>query len=332
MQKRIELTGLTFGRLTVLAYAGLSAAPNARPKWLCRCACGNEVIVRANTLRSGGAKSCGCYRNERSRETKFKDITGLVFGRLTVVSYAGLSSGKHPTAQWLCRCSCGNTKIVRRSNLKCKSTQSCGCFQKEQTHKAHFKDLTGKTFERLRVLKLDPEWEAQKTPRSNARWLCLCDCGKQATVFSGHLLSGMTRSCGCLVIDSDKLRCGPLSSRWKKEISLQDRLSSKKQRQNLQNVAARKRVFSRDHYTCRVCGAKRKFQVHHIKAWSRFKEDRYRMLNLITLCKKCHTEFHNLYGTKNHTAHQFFEWWKHKKETQQNGKEHDTPQSGTFGA
>lgn len=44
-----------------------------------------------------------------------KDLTGQKFGRLTVIEQAEDyidSKGKH-YAKWLCKCECGNIKIVR---------------------------------------------------------------------------------------------------------------------------------------------------------------------------------------------------------------------------
>lgn len=58
--------------------------------------------------------------------TKRTDITGMVVGRLTVISYTG--GGK-----WLCQCSCGNTTIIAKSSLRRGSSTSCGCFRKEHT-------------------------------------------------------------------------------------------------------------------------------------------------------------------------------------------------------
>lgn len=52
-----DLTGSTFGRLTVLERAD-SRKWTAR--WKCRCACGNFAEVCAGDLRSGHTKSCGC--------------------------------------------------------------------------------------------------------------------------------------------------------------------------------------------------------------------------------------------------------------------------------
>lgn len=61
MTKIIDITGQTFGRLTVLSLAGRS---NAEALWLCRCACGNTKEIRSYYLRSGTSKSCGCYQIE----------------------------------------------------------------------------------------------------------------------------------------------------------------------------------------------------------------------------------------------------------------------------
>ena len=51
MPKLINLTGMVFGRLTVVERAAPSAAGNI--KYLCLCECGNEKIVHASALRSG---------------------------------------------------------------------------------------------------------------------------------------------------------------------------------------------------------------------------------------------------------------------------------------
>lgn len=55
-------------------------------------------------------------------------------------------------------------------------------------------DLAGQRFARLTVRE-----RAGSNRHGNATWLCDCDCGEQITVASGHLRSGHSRSCGCLI-------------------------------------------------------------------------------------------------------------------------------------
>jgi hypothetical protein len=39
---------------------------------------------------------------------------------------------KHNFAMWLCRCTCGNTKVISGGSLRGEKTRSCGCLQKER--------------------------------------------------------------------------------------------------------------------------------------------------------------------------------------------------------
>lgn len=85
---------------------------------------------------------------------KVKDLTGQIFGRLTVVERAKdyiASNGKH-YSQWLCECNCKdkNRRIIRGNHLTSGHTQSCGCLMREmaamigeQSHKSNVFDLSG---------------------------------------------------------------------------------------------------------------------------------------------------------------------------------------------
>jgi hypothetical protein len=63
-----------------------------------------------------------------------------------------------------------------------------------------FKDMTGKVFGRLHVLR-----RAENDRYGNARWECMCDCGKVVIVLGGSLRCGNTRSCGCLSVEKAKI-------------------------------------------------------------------------------------------------------------------------------
>lgn len=66
----IDLTGQTFGRLTVLGRGEDYLRPSdgsLRPRWLCKCSCGNEVQAHAAHLKKhGDNQSCGCLGAEKS--------------------------------------------------------------------------------------------------------------------------------------------------------------------------------------------------------------------------------------------------------------------------
>lgn len=64
MSKKIDLTGQVFGRLTVIRE--VEKDKHGKPKWLCRCECGNKRIIQGNHLRSGETNSCGCLAREIS--------------------------------------------------------------------------------------------------------------------------------------------------------------------------------------------------------------------------------------------------------------------------
>lgn len=71
-----------------------------------------------------------------------KDLTGMVFGRLTVLGqaddYVSPSGGHY--ARWLVQCSCGSPTLVKQQRgLIVGSTASCGCLQKEKTSRANTK-------------------------------------------------------------------------------------------------------------------------------------------------------------------------------------------------
>ena len=57
-------------------------------------------------------------------------------------------------------------------------------------------DLTGQRFGRLSVVKLG-EPKVLPSGQKMRTWICICDCGKETTVYQQHLTRGDTKSCGC---------------------------------------------------------------------------------------------------------------------------------------
>lgn len=86
-------------------------------------------------------------------------------------------------------------------------TPSCGCLKytgfKTQFNKT-FSDLTGRRFENLLVIEIGPVIKTGKDEKKRRTWKCLCDCGQITYVTTGDLLSGNTKSCGCLISIGEK--------------------------------------------------------------------------------------------------------------------------------
>ena len=104
-RKREDLIGQKFGRLTVISFNEEVSKQKGYSCWNCKCDCGNEKVIRGNSLKNGHTTSCGCYQKEkvgeatRKGETTRKGITGMKFGRLTVIKRHG---GKGRRWLWSC--------------------------------------------------------------------------------------------------------------------------------------------------------------------------------------------------------------------------------------
>ena len=70
---REDLTGKTFGRLTVLCQAEDIVTPQGvyEAAWLCECNCSEhtQIVVRRNNLKSGHTQSCGCLQKENANKS-----------------------------------------------------------------------------------------------------------------------------------------------------------------------------------------------------------------------------------------------------------------------
>ena len=73
MPKFIDLTGKTFGRLTVIERVDRPEGSKSKKIcWLCECECGNNKVVVGDHLRSGNTRSCGCLLSEVASKTHTK--------------------------------------------------------------------------------------------------------------------------------------------------------------------------------------------------------------------------------------------------------------------
>lgn len=91
---------------------------------------------------------------------------------------------------WTCRCKCGYIKDVYYANLLNGNSKNCiNCGMKRRRKNVEDKRI-GKKFGRLTVIKMDPS--------KKDFYFCKCECGNIKSISYRQLLSGRTKSCGCL--------------------------------------------------------------------------------------------------------------------------------------
>lgn len=188
------MIGMKFGRWLAMGLAGRNRWGQALIK--CLCDCGNTMVVRADSLKSGATTSCGCWRKEATAE-RHEKMLGQRYNRAVVMELAGLN--QHGDALVKCLCDCGNTFVTQVNNLKSGNTTSCGCWNREvvaevtaERHAASRDKMLGERYGKGVATEL-----AGFNQHGQALVKCLCDCGNTFVARAKDLKSGNTTSCGC---------------------------------------------------------------------------------------------------------------------------------------
>lgn len=129
MRKHPDLIGQRFGKLVVTEQ--LESTPKGMRRWLCQCDCGNTYISTTGNLTRRTMANCGCLKSP--------DLTGRVFGRLTVLGRSDKRSprGKRTTPMWKCQCECGNVTYKATDTLTNPDESMCAeCAAKNAAEKA----------------------------------------------------------------------------------------------------------------------------------------------------------------------------------------------------
>lgn len=179
-----DIVGQKYNKLTVIGFSHITGKKgNFKYHWNCSCECGGWKTVRADKLKSGHTKSCGCINFERM------DLTNLKLGRLTM-----LSSYKNEKNYiiWLCECECGNVKpILQNSLTKTKQpTRSCGCLARGvdrsgENNPYYNENLTDEDRARGRSIAGYGRWVRSVLERDN--FTCQCCMKKSDKIVAHHL-------------------------------------------------------------------------------------------------------------------------------------------------
>lgn len=130
---------------------------------------------------------------------KSQNLNGEKFGKLLVLKETEerlktVNGRTRHSKTYLCKCDCGNEILAVGSDLVNNIKQSCGCIKIGGKNK---KDLVGKRFGKLVVLREDKNRKKKNKKDTSAFWICQCDCGNIKSINGVSLRRGATNGCGC---------------------------------------------------------------------------------------------------------------------------------------
>lgn len=108
---------------------------------------------------------------------------------------------------------------------------------------------------------------------------------------------------------ASKCKRGSNNPMWNNNLTEEQREALREGRRSSEDYLFRKQVFKRDDYTCQKCGSSGvTLNAHHILNYKDNPDTRYDVDNGITLCDKCHIQFHRQYGYRHNTVEQLLEY------------------------
>lgn len=132
------------------------------------------------------------------------DLAGKQFYDLTVqYKVSNKGTGKSTNGNivgktfWHCLCVCGKECDVQTSDLTCGKRKDCGHSHNAYMHETRTKDITGEIYGHLQVECMLPSVKNNNKWRAMCRCKCLL-CGNVIDTQRDYLISGDTKSCGCL--------------------------------------------------------------------------------------------------------------------------------------
>jgi hypothetical protein len=260
-----------------------------------RCSCGNTSWIRFSGFQNG-ERCKKCVKSRRKTRTldfeyvkKFFEDNGCKLLSDTYVR-------NNKKLKYICEC--GSQSEISFNSFHFGSRCAKCSIRKTSAHRRNSFDKVKEIFETESCELLASEYLNSVTPIKFK-----CSCGNIDYVKLVNFVSGSRcKQCSQL----KRSRAGNKNPNWNPNLSNEDRAIKRNYPEYKKWV---KNVLHRDSYTCQCCGQiGYKLVAHHLDGYNWCVDKRIDMENGITLCNQCHKEFHCLYGNKDNTREQYYEY------------------------
>ena len=122
-RKMIDLTGQNINGIIIKGVVDEEGKAGKHKRWYCLCPiCNKTFITSSQHLRDKHKPISMCFD---CSIRQYKDLTGMIFGRLTVLSKDNDISNNR--VKFICQCKCGSIVSVQSNHLITGKVLSCGC-------------------------------------------------------------------------------------------------------------------------------------------------------------------------------------------------------------
>ena len=146
--------------------------------------------------------------------------------------------------------------------------------------------------------------------KSNSTAIIECQCDYCKNIYKikyqNYILYNHNGSYYCINCANTVLNSGENNGNWNINKTYEERNKDRKYSEYDDFI---KRVLNRDNHKCIVCESSKDLNVHHLDGYNWCIEKRLEDKNAVTLCSKCHKNFHSKYGYGDNTREQFKDWF-----------------------
>ncbi|MGE7662668.1 HNH endonuclease [Peribacillus sp. NPDC097197] len=191
------------------------------------------------------------------------------------------------------QCVCGNENCKVRLTDFLRGVRCKRCANREP----YTVEALIKLFETRGHTLIEREYKGVKDP-----YEYICKCGNNSKITISNLLNG--NRCMKCYLTSNR---GENHPNYNHDLTKEERQTKRKYHEY---EHWRLDVLKRDNYTCQCCGDNRggNLVVHHLDGYDWCKEKRVKVDNGVTLCERCHLDFHKEYKFGGNTKAQYDEW------------------------